>query len=101
MTTQILTTEKGTSHFEVKNNIEIFKVTFVDHFKKQAKSMILYVAPNGNWFNNPKQLFSFERDTVIMDGSKSEVFNVPMDAEIVVNSSIGCFTITNNKAVLS
>jgi len=98
MNTQILKTvsyNTCTGH-----NVEIFEVLFVDHSKRQAKNMILTVAKDGNYFVNPNAKFEFERNVTIMDGTKKDRLNVPMDATIVVNTPIGAIELNNQKATL-
>lgn len=99
--TTLLQSKKGTSTLEQKHGIEIFEVIFVDHPKRQAKNMILQIAPKGGWFPNSNQLFSFERAATIMDGTKKETFSVDIQSEIVVNTPIGAIVLTANKAKMA
>ena len=92
-------TTKGNSDLELKHSIEIFEIVFVDNFSRSAKNMILTVAPSGNYFVNPKQLVSWERNYTILDGSKSEKIQVDMKEEILVETSLGEFKLTNNGIV--
>jgi len=89
-------TVKGTSDLEVKNSIEIFEVVFVDHVDKSAKNMILQIAPNGNWFDNPAQKLSWERNYSILDGTKKEKIQVPFTSEILVETPIGIVKLSRN-----
>lgn len=89
-------TVKGTSDLEVKNSIEIFEVVFVDHVDKSAKNMILQIAPNDNWFDNPTQKLSWERNYSILDGTKKEKIQVPFNSEILVETPIGIVKLSRN-----